>query len=269
MRKLKVKSVLLLMLTYICLFSVCQAYALEERNIYVGDIINIKLSSNIYTEEDIREKFKDFEIVHLKKEEDVYLIGLRTFETGKKNVKLGDKEIEVVVYSTLEGKEDRELIDGDSSYEKVGINRVYGYFLYGTLAVFLFVSTLYIIRLIRGKNKAELTPRGRFWSSFKKANLHDEESLAFMKSIFKRYMEEVYSCSIKGKTSCEIVREIKEVEGLQEHMYQIKKWFKKCDSYTFSRIISTAEEKQKLFNELEELVEYMEYMEQIKEGEVI
>ncbi|MCM1990439.1 hypothetical protein [Oceanirhabdus seepicola] len=266
MRKLKVKSVLLLMLIYICLFSVCQAYALEERKIYVGDIINIKISSSVYTEEDIREKFKDFEIVHLKKEEDAYLIGLRTFETGKKSVKLGDKEIEVVVYSTLEGKEDRGLIDGDSSYEKVGINMIYGFFLYTTLAVFLFALTFYIIRLIRGKNETEFTPCERFWNSLKKANLQNEESLAFMKGIFKRYMEEVYSCSIKGKTSCEIVREIKEVEGLQEHMQQIKKWFKKCDHYTFSPIISTVEEKQKLFNELEELVQNME---EIKEGEGI
>ncbi|WBW98252.1 hypothetical protein [Oceanirhabdus sp. W0125-5] len=266
MRKLKAKSVLLLMLAYICLFSVCQVYALDQRKIYVGDIINIKISSSTYTEEEIRKKFKDFEIVHFKKEDDAYLIGLRTFETGKKNIKLGDKEIELVVYSTLEGKEDRGLIDGDSSYEKLGINRIYGYFLYTTLAIFLFSSTFYVISLIRGKSKTELTASGVFWNSLKKANLQDEESLAFMKSIFKRYMEEVYSCSINGKTSWEIVREIKEVEGLKEHMQQIKQWFEKCDRYTFSPIISTAEEKQKLFNELEELVENME---DIKEGEGI
>lgn len=264
MRKLKAKSVLLLMLTCIWLLSACKAYELEERKVYVGDIINIKISKSVYTEEDIREKFKDFEIVHLKKEEDEYLIGLRTFETGEKSVKLGDKELEIVVYSTLEGKEGRGLVAGDSNYKKVGINRVYGFFLYATLAVFLVSSTYYIIRLIRGKNETELTPHERFWNSLEKANLQDEESLSFMKSIFKRYMEEVYSCSIKGKTSWEIVREIKEVEGLQEHMQQIEKWFKKCDRYTFSPIISTAEEKQKLFNGLEELVQSME---DISEGE--
>jgi len=69
----------------------------EKRSIFVGDLVEIKITAKQFTEEDLREKFGEFEIVDIKTEKDGYVIPLRSFERGERIVALGDKEIIITV----------------------------------------------------------------------------------------------------------------------------------------------------------------------------
>ena len=92
----------------------------EERNIYVGDLIELKVTTQAFSQEELREKFSDFEIVSLENKPDGYLLTLRTFETGEKIVHLGDKEIIIHVQSTLDLYDRTGVFEGSTDVQKPG-----------------------------------------------------------------------------------------------------------------------------------------------------
>ena len=83
-----------------------------ERNIYVGDLIELKITTEVLTEDEVREKFRDFEIVDLKTVSDGFLITIRTFEAGEKIINIGSSEIVITVKSTLEEIDRSEPFEG-------------------------------------------------------------------------------------------------------------------------------------------------------------
>ena len=93
----------------------------EERNIYVGDLIELKITTREFTEDEMREKFKDFEIVELRSVLEGYLITLRTFEAGEKVVNLADSEIIITVKSTLDEIDRDELFEGSFAVESAAL----------------------------------------------------------------------------------------------------------------------------------------------------
>jgi len=97
----------------------------EERNIYVGDLIELKVITHAFSEEEMRERFSEFEIVALESKTDGYLLTLRTFETGEKTVQLGDKEIVIHVnplwIHTIEPMSSREApMSGTPGFHRNG-----------------------------------------------------------------------------------------------------------------------------------------------------
>ena len=92
----------------------------EELNIYVGDLIELKINTSAYSLEELREKFDGFEIVALEQTPDGALITLRTFETGEKTVVLGDKQIVIRVQSTLDNYQREDVFEGDLNAQSPG-----------------------------------------------------------------------------------------------------------------------------------------------------
>ncbi len=86
MKKVKI-TLLLLILT---LFYSGQVQA-EARNIYVGDLIELRISTQEFTKDALIDKFKDFEIVDLDEDNGGYLLTLRSFEAGEKKVENSPK----------------------------------------------------------------------------------------------------------------------------------------------------------------------------------
>ena len=58
----RLKKVLLIVILAAFALVFANPLIAEERNIYVGDLIELKITTQVFTEEEIREKFKDFEI---------------------------------------------------------------------------------------------------------------------------------------------------------------------------------------------------------------
>lgn len=97
------KSKISLLLIILSLFFVISSSSIlaEERNIYVGDLIELKIQGEDLTLDELKDKFKDFEIVNVSDISNGYLLTIRSFEPGEKTIQLGDKEIKIVVKSIL------------------------------------------------------------------------------------------------------------------------------------------------------------------------
>ncbi|GKX32371.1 hypothetical protein SH1V18_48510 [Vallitalea longa] len=263
MKKRRIR-VIFCMISLVLLISSVSILA-EERDIYVGDLINIKVDTLLYDEDDLRDKFKDFEIVDIKDTEEGYILTLRSFETGKKTVKLDNKEIEIDIKSTLDEIDRDEPYEGELNTESHGFSFDYSYVFYLLLIIFLVAVSITIIKFIRKRKKISLSIYQRFKNDIDSISLEDHDCFVKMTLSLKNYLQSKYQCSIRGKTCDEIMLEISPITNLKDLLTDIKSWLKISDYYKFSGVVVTIEQKQELLNKLIALVEKIE---QAKEVEV-
>jgi superfamily II helicase len=75
---------------------------------------------------------------------------------------------------------------------------------------------------------------------------------------FKEYLEKTYKFRIIGKTTNEIIEELRVINALEHYLIEIKKWLTECDRFKFTGIIITSDEKRSHFNELLKIAEKIE-----------
>lgn len=240
-----------------------EAFA-EKRSIFVGDLVEIKITTKLFTEEDLREKFGEFEIVDIKTDKDGYVITLRSFEPGERVVTLGDKEIIITVESTLSEIDRTEVFEGDLSYEKPGYHLDWKYVFYALLIVLLSTGGICLRRYLKERT-ASLNPYKIFVARTGKISLSEKDAFVRLTLFFKEYLEARYSVRIKGKTSNEIINEIHHISALQEYMEEIREWFGECDFLKFSGYTATLEKKKALLEKLGEVASQIEQMKEVKE----
>lgn len=235
----------------------------EERSIYVGDLIEIRITTQAFSEEEIREKFKDFEIVELEEKDDGYLLTLRTFETGEKTVLLGDKEIVIDVKSTLDEIDRNDPYEGDLSPQKPGFSADWR--IVTGIAVLLFISSgvVVTIRYLKRRKEALLTPWQKFLRGIGSVSLEDKNAFVRLTFFLKLYLESKFAFRIRGKTSNEIMKELNPIPELQAKLPEIRTWLEESDYVKFSGAAVAMDKKQELFTALKELVGKME---ESKEG---
>jgi len=85
----------------------------ETRNIYVGDIITLNVTAKGISAEQLKEEFQNFEIVEFQNKSGEFLLSIRTFESGEHRIPLGDKEIEIIVGSTLNDIQREGIFEGE------------------------------------------------------------------------------------------------------------------------------------------------------------
>lgn len=229
-----------------------------ERNIYVGDLIELKITVQDLTEDEVREGFKDFEIVDLKSVPDGFLITVRTFEPGEKTIALGNNEIIITIKSTLEEMDRNELFEGDTSPENPGFPFNYGILFYVLLLASVVTGGILLANCIKKRRDSLKTPYRRFLDRIKKIPVGDSRYLVMITKCLKEYLEEKFKLSIKGKTSTEIIHEISAVRILQPVSGKIHNWLKEMDHYKFSGVFSTDEKKRELLSSLKEIVSEIE-----------
>lgn len=261
----KEKYALLLIILSLFLIILPGKVLAEERSIFVGDLIQIKVESREFTRDELIGKFKDFEVVDIKDAADGFIVILRSFETGEKTVQLGDKEVTVVVRSTLDEIERNEIYEGDLRPEKAGFSIEWKYVFGVLLIIFLVTGRISILRHIKKGKISSLTPYQRFINDINNILLDEDDYFVKLTLRFKEYMELSYSFRIRGKTTIEIIDEIRSVPGLKESLTDINAWLKESDHYKFSGSTATIDKKQKLRDYLEELVNRIEAT---KKGEV-
>jgi len=235
----------------------------EKRSIFVGDLVEIKITAKQFTEEDLREKFGEFEIVDIKTEKDGYVITLRSFEPGERIVTLGDKEIIITVKSTLNEIDRTEVFEGDSSYEKPDFHLDWKYVFYAMLIVFLSTGGICLRQYLKGR-AASLNPYKIFVARTGKISLSEKDAFVRLTFFFKEYLEAKFSVRIKGKTSNEIINEIHCIPALKEYMEEIRKWLGECDFLKFSGNAATLEKKKALLEKLGEVASQIEQMKEVK-----
>ncbi len=252
MKKLKVLS----LATILCLllFIPYMYSSAEDRSIYVGDLIQLKVQVQELTLDEIKEKFKGFEIVNASDTSDGYLLTLRSFETGERTVQLGDTEIKIVVKSTLDEIERSEVYEGDLNPQGTGFYLQWKYIFFSLVGIFLVTVGINLWSYLKKRKASSLSPYQHFMKEISDLSIDQDDYLVGLTACFKRYLESTYSFIIRGKTSTEIIYEISHISGLNEKIPEIKSWLDETDYYKFSANTAQVAKKMQLVGTLQELV---------------
>lgn len=238
----------------------------EERNIYVGDLITLRISSSEYTLENLREKFSEFEIVNIQEEKEAYQLTLRSFEPGEYRVILGNKELLIVVNSTLEDLDRDNIFIADPHPLESSYNPYWQYVFSLLFIIFLLIVVISIWQFIKRKKEKTLSPYEDFRKKILGVDFDSGDFFVELTFLFKEYLENTFNCKLKGKTSEEILREMKKIPILKEKLLEIREWLAQADYYKYTGLYPTREIREKQMKLLKELVAEIEDYIQVSEG---
>ncbi|KNY28679.1 hypothetical protein [Pseudobacteroides cellulosolvens] len=262
MKKARILLFLLIIsISYICFSSLATA---EKRSIFVGDLIELKVTSQNITIDELRDKFKGFEIVDIKEDEDSFLVTLRSFEPGEKTVKIENKEIKINVKSALKEIKRDGIYEGESMPVAARKSFEWKYAFFILIGIFLVTGGFNLWWLIRRRKKTQIDPYGYFKIQAKGLSLDDGEYLAKLTKCFKEYIETVYSCTIRGKTTSELIEEIRSIPDLQLVLPAVQNWLSDSDRFKYMGITAGTEKKQEFLELLLELVRKIDYAKEVK-----
>jgi hypothetical protein len=243
-----VPAVLLLLLT-------CSALAFDgTRSIYIGDIIKLQVSNVKLSAEELREQFQAFDIVELKDENGEYLISLRTFEVGEHKILLGDKEILINVQSTLDDIQREGIFEGDAGVAEPGILFHVRVLFYIAAGLFILSGGFVLVNTLLKGTIITPSPLQVFLRRSGSLSAENDDYFVDLTFYFKEYLESLYKFRIIGKTSAEIMNELKGINLLDTMIPEIQEWLTECDRLKFTGVKAGTELKQGHYVELLKLV---------------
>ena len=206
----------------------------EARNLYVGDIVTLEIESQIYTAEEIRQKFDGFEIMEMEKISNGYRLSLRTFDTGEKTILLGDKELTIHIHSTLDDIHRDSVFEGGAELLEAGFPFHWRILLCAALCVF---GASGIFVLAKANKNRKIKTESHYQLFLRRAAslpVKEDHYLVDLTFYFKEYVGALYGRRIIGKTSSEIVDELKSFPALDPLLPFIQKWLTECDQFKFA-----------------------------------
>lgn len=171
----------------------------EERNIFVGDLIVIEITAADYTYAELENIFREFEIVHYRELERGYELTLRTFEPGEYNIRLGDKELQIVVSSILEEMDNGGIFHGDAEPLDSYYSKIYIYVILVFLPIFILLTAYSSWLFIKGRRRGKKTPFQVFHRKLEAIETGTADFFVELTFIFKEYLEKSFDCLIRGK----------------------------------------------------------------------
>ena len=231
------------------------AVSAESRNIYIGDIISIEIESKSFSADELKAKFQDFEIIEIKEKSGGYSVSLRAFIPGEYKITLGSKDVVINVHSTLEDISREEIFEGDNRVAEPGVSLHWHTLLYIFAGIFVLSGGYILTKKIIEKKPKQKSPLDLFLQRAGRLLAEDENYLVDLTYYFKNYLEAVYKFRIIGKTTAEIMDELKNIQGLSNMLFEINKWLTECDRLKFTGIKAQSEEKQEHHVKLIDLVE--------------
>lgn len=254
MKNTKIKLSLVMIICLLVITIPLKSVIAEERNIYIGDKITLKITSNNVNEEEIVKAFEELEIVELEETNNGYLVTIRSFEIGEKKVVIGNQEIIITIRSTLEEINRDDIYEGDLTVKSYSNSLPWLYIYLFILVIFIVSGAILLIKKIKAPKYVKVTEYESFISSLELINNETDVYLVEITTIFKKYIEEVFNCIIKGKTSSEIMKELQSINKTSPFRTDIYNWLMKCDTYKFSKSKVSEEDKEKLRLNLIEIV---------------
>ena len=259
-----------LLVFYILLFAIFSSRAVAggtgERSIFIGDLITLKISADGYSLEGLLGEITEFEIVESRQQGDDYLLTLRTFEPGEYRIVLGDKELLIKVSSTLDELER----DGIFTLDPQPLDSLYNpYWKYIFLALsILFLTFLYFfIRLfIKEKREKALGSHALFQKRVAELDIDSADYFVELSLSFKEYLEKTFACRLRGKTSREIMEELRGIALLEEKRAEIEDWLLQADRYNYTGKLPDRETREKGRENLDQIVLDIEKSLQAGEG---
>ena len=260
---MKVKNYLfalteLLLITLLLLWPVTLWASSETRNIYIGDVITLRISCREHSAEEIKSKFQPFEITEFKDENGEYLVSLRTFEIGEHKILLGDKEIVINIKSALDDIQRESIFEGDTTVTEPGYLFNWRLLFYTTAGIFVMSGSYVLMKTILKGKMVTLSPFQIFLRRSGSLSVENDDFFVDLTFYFKEYLESLYRCRIIGKTSVEIVNELNGINLLDAMLPGIREWLTECDRLKFSGVNVSAETKKEHYEALLRLSEIVE-----------
>lgn len=100
----------ILKLLFLTLILSINLFAEDSRSLEVGDLIQIEIKETLLSEDDLRDKFKDFHIESIDKIENGFKLSLRPFFIGEKSIEFEKIDLKFNVQSVL-NEEDKKIIE--------------------------------------------------------------------------------------------------------------------------------------------------------------
>lgn len=261
---MNIKKVLcVLAVLLICAYALVRVSAetSEARNIYVGDIIALEIASPEFSEEELRQKFQDFEIVEIKKSSSGHLLSIRTFNVGEYKIFLGGKEIVINVSSTLDDIQRDGIFEGEANVIEHGFIFYWRILFYIAASIFVLSGGFVFVKtMIKRKTKTE-SPYELFLRRSAALSAKDngyDNYFVDLTFYLKEYLGTICNHRIIGKTSAEIVNELKELHAFEDMISDIQKWLTECDMFKFSGVEASSDEKHRHYIKLLSLAEKIE-----------
>jgi len=243
---MSIKRIILLLLTFLALWSCAPVSALaeEERSLYIGDIITLEVTARGLSAEDVAERFHAFEIVDIKAEGDGFLLSLRTLVPGEQRIILGDKEIVIDVRSTLDDIIRDDVFEADEFVIRPGFIFHWRLLFYAVAGVFALSGGFVLWKALNKRAGKKLSSIQLFLRRSGRLSADDDNYFVDLTFFFKEYLEALYGRRIIGKTSDEIVSELEGMHPLETVLPEMREWLSECDRLKFTGVTAPAEDKK-------------------------
>jgi hypothetical protein len=237
----------------------------EKRNIFIGDVIELKVTSQNITIDELKNKFKEFEIIDIKEDKDSFVLTLRSFDPGEKTVQIGNKEIKINVKSALKEMKRDGIYEGETMPLEAEKPIEWKYVFFVLLGIFLVTGGVNLWWFISRRKKSPKGHYEQFVNKAKGLSPDDGEFLVKLTQSFKEYLESTYSCTIRGKTSSELIEKIRSIPDLLPVLPAVQNWLIESDRFKYMGITASAEKKQELSDLLLDLVGKIDDAKEVKQ----
>jgi len=216
-------------------------------------VITLTVEARV-TAEELTDKFSDFEIVEIKPVQGGYTLSVRTFFTGEHRIPVGDKDILITVRSALEDIERDGVFEGGVDELSPGFP-----FHFRELFIIALVGTaasggVLLAQYLQKRKIKSISPRRLFMMRSAALSEYDSNFFVDLTFYFKEYLGSIYERKIIGKTSVEIIDELKDIEQLESMLPETGEWLTECDRMKFTGVEPSAEQKRGHYSSLVDLV---------------
>ena len=172
---------------FLTIFMLNIMYANAVEKIHVGDIIPLELKTSM-TEEELRDKFREFYIEDMKEKEGGYKLLLRPRKAENTIVNLGNKNVDFEVEALLKDKSDLKVEEMTGNINQKLKDKSFPYYIF---SFYLLLPLVYFWKIKEGPcKKKEESPDKEFERAF--GHLKDGEEFVFdLSRIFRRYLDRV------------------------------------------------------------------------------
>ena len=209
----------------------------EPRSIYVGDVLTLDIAAGDLTTAELRAAFGDFEILEIKESQGGRILSLRTFEPGEYTIQLGNREIVIDVRSTLDDIQREELFEGEARTSSPGLAFHWRIMFYVAAGVFALFGGLLLFGVVRRRAAKTPSPLQVFLDRANALSVEDDDFLVRLTLYFKEYLGSLYGRKIIGRTSREIMDELRGIDRLTPVLGDIENWLTECDRYKFTGVL--------------------------------
>ncbi|MBZ4683059.1 MAG: peptidoglycan-N-acetylglucosamine deacetylase [Fusobacteriaceae bacterium] len=199
MRKIFLKFILIFIIVFSSTFA---------NNYHIGDIIRLEIKNSSI--EEVKKAFEKFEIEKIEEKNNKIYIEFRSFETGKKEIILGDKKLILNIDTTIT-ENDKELynLNNDKNLKLKKVNKHFEYYLF--YLIFILNIFLLIKIFIKKRNKEKNIDIREI---IKKENDFRKINYEFKKYIDRKYNTKFLKGIYNNSFDEEIEEYLKDIDNL-------------------------------------------------------